>query len=80
MRLAENENCLPMLRGNEHLAPVPDAMGMLPRRHATSRALAANPSQLSDTRVSGSDTDPLPQVLALDGRTLHVCEWDCDIF
>src|SRR3974390_1936646 len=28
MRLAENENCLPMLRGGEHLEHVPDSMGM----------------------------------------------------
>jgi FG-GAP-like repeat/ASPIC and UnbV/FG-GAP repeat len=28
MRLAENENCLPMLRGEEHLEHVPDSMGM----------------------------------------------------
>lgn len=28
MRLAENENCLPMLRGDEHLEHLPDSMGM----------------------------------------------------
>jgi hypothetical protein len=30
LKLAENENCLPMLRGDEHLEHVPDSVGMCP--------------------------------------------------